>query len=262
MKLVDIHAHLEHKRFAKDLDKVIKRFEKAGGKYIINSGVNPETNRKALSLSEKYNVVKCSFGIYPIDALAKEIETNQFLRDVEKFEVDEEIKWILENKDKCVAIGECGLDYNWITGKEKEQKAIFQKVIELAEKLNKPIIIHSRKAEEDAVDILESSKIKKIVMHCFNGKKGLIKRARDKGWFFSVPPIITRAHHFKNLVSLVPLPQLLTETDSPYLSPIPGERNEPKNVSVSIEEIAKIKNLKKEQAADEIFNNAKGLFGL
>jgi len=262
MKLIDIHAHLEHKRFEKDLDKVISRFKGAGGEVVINSGVNPGTNRKALELSEKYDVVKCSFGIYPIDALAKEIEGNEFLRKVEKFDVDEEIKWIVKNKNKCIAIGECGLDYNWLTGKEKEQKAVFEKVISMTEKINKPIIIHSRKAEEDAIEILESSKIKKIIMHCFNGKKGLIKRARDNGWFFSVPPVIKRLHHFQNLVSLVDLKQLLTETDAPYLSPIAGKRNEPKNVSVSIEEIAKIKELKKEEVAEEVWENAKEFFGL
>tara|TARA_Y100000310_G_C20674071_1_gene811894 strand:+ start:977 stop:1765 length:789 start_codon:yes stop_codon:yes gene_type:complete len=260
MKLVDIHAHLEHKRFEKDLDKVIEGFEKAGGKVVINSGVNPETNRKALALSEKFDVVKCSFGIYPVDALAKEIEDNEFLRHVEKFDVDDEINWIVENKKKCVAIGECGLDYNWITGKEKEQKKNFQKVIEMAEKIKKPIIIHSRKAELDAVEILESSKIKKIVMHCFNGKKGLVKRARDNGWFFSIPPVIARLHHFQNLVSLVDIKQLLTETDSPYLSPIVGKRNEPRNVAVSIKEIAKIKELEEDEVAEQVWKNAEKVF--
>tara|TARA_Y100000310_G_scaffold338641_1_gene428855 strand:- start:7624 stop:8415 length:792 start_codon:yes stop_codon:yes gene_type:complete len=262
MRLIDIHAHLEHKRFEKDLDKVIGRFEGVGGEVVISSGVNPGTNRKALALSERYDVVKCSFGIYPVDALAKEIEQNEFLRDVEKFDVDKEIEWIVKNKEKCAAVGECGLDYNWITGKEKEQKKIFQKVIEMAEKIRKPIIIHSRKAELDAVEMLESCKIKKIVMHCFNGKKGLVKRARDNGWFFSVPPVIKRLHHFQNLVKLVDLKQLLTETDSPYLSPVAGERNEPKNVAVTIGEIAKIKSLSEKEVGEQIWENGQKVFGI
>ena len=99
MKLIDIHAHLEHEKFKNDLDKVISRAEKAGVKVIINSGVNKKTNREALELSKKYNIVKASFGIYPIDALAKEmadLESSGFSRDIEKLDVNEELKWIEE----------------------------------------------------------------------------------------------------------------------------------------------------------------------
>jgi TatD DNase family protein len=271
MKLIDIHAHLEHARFEKDLDKVIARFEKVGGEFVVNSGVNPETNKRALELSEKYDVVKVSFGLYPIDALAKEIEAGEaegFLRGIEEFDVDEELKWIEENADKCVAIGECGLDYNWKdfqTPEMKEkQKEVFRKVLKLAKKIDKPVIVHSRKAEADAIEILEKEgwKGKKVVMHSFNGKKALIRKCVENGWFFSVPPVITRLHHFTTLVGIVPLGQLLTETDSPYLSPVVGKRNEPANVSVTIEEIAKIKKLSEKEVGEQIFNNTAELFSL
>jgi len=261
--LIDIHAHLEHARFKQDLDKAIERARKAGLKIIIESGVNPTTNRLALELAEKYDIVKVSFGLYPIDALAKEMETSEssgFPRDTEAFDLDKELKWIEQNKDKCVAIGEIGLDYNWVTGKEKEQKEIFEKILKVAEKLNKPVIIHSRKAEQDAIDILEKHKKLKIIMHCFSGRKSLIKRGIDLGYSFSIPPIITRLQHFQTLVDLVPIEQLLTETDAPYLSPVAGERNEPANVLVTIKEIAKIKNLDEKKVAEIIFNNAKKIF--
>jgi len=264
MILVDIHAHLDHAKFRDDLDQVINRARKAGVKAIITSGVNSATNRLVLGIAKKYDIVNASFGLYPIDALAKELEKGEavsgFVRDVKAIDVDAELEWIKENKDKCVAVGECGLDYKWVTGKEKEQKEIFQKVIDLVEKIDKPIIIHSRKAELDAVEMLESSRIKKIVLHCFQGRKHLIKRAADNGWYFSVPPVVVRLQHFQILSEIVNINQLLTETDAPYLSPYPGERNEPALVIEAIKKIAEIKEMDPEEVANNIWMNYERVF--
>ena len=263
MLLVDVHAHMDHSRFKEDLDDVIQRAREAGVKVIITSGVNSTTNRIALNLAEKYDIIKASLGLYPIDALAKELDAGEaegFVRDVKAIDVDEELEWIKENKDKCIAVGECGLDYNWVTGREKEQQRIFQKIIETVEKINKPIIVHSRKAELDAVEMLESCKIKKIVMHCFSARKSIIKRAADNGWSFSIPPVITRLQHFQTLVGMVDLKQLLTETDAPYLSPFPGERNEPAFVVETIKKIAEIKRMTEEDVAQNIYMNYTNTF--
>lgn len=263
MILVDVHAHLDHSRFKDDLDDVIKRAKEAGVKSIITSGVNSRTNRLILEIAKKYDIVKASFGLYPIDALAKELEEGEadsFVRDTEAIDVDAELEWIKKNKDKCLAIGECGLDYKWVTGKEKEQKAIFQKVIETAEKINKPIIVHSRKAEADAVDMLESSKLKKVVMHCFSGNKKLIFKAAENGWYFSIPPVITRLQHFQMMADMVNINQLLTETDCPYLSPFPGQRNEPAFVIETIKKIAEIKRFVPEEVANNIYVNYTSVF--
>lgn len=266
MELVDVHSHLDDSRFKEDLDEVIERAREAEVKFIITSGVNPSTNRAVLKLQEKYSdIVKVSFGVYPIDAIIEKIsdageESN--LRFVEEFNVDNELKWIEENKDFCVAIGECGLDYKVVEGYNDEQKEVFAKVIELSKKIDKPLVIHSRKAELDAIDMMESMNCKKVLMHCFNGKKSLIKRCVELGWSFSVPPIITRLDHFKMLVEMVPLEQLMTETDAPYLSPEAGTRNESANVRVTIKEIAKIKELPEEEVAEKLFDNAKEMFGL
>lgn len=264
MKLIDIHAHLDHARFRQDLDKVIERARKSNV-LIITSGVNPTTNRIALEIADKHkDIVKVSFGLYPLDALAKELESGEasgFPRDTEPFDLDNELKFIEKNQDKCVAIGECGLDYNWVTGKEAEQKEIFDKIIKFAIKINKPLIIHSRKAEQDAIEILEKNNAKKVIMHCFSGRKSLITRCVNNSWFLSVPPVITRLQHFQTLVELVPIEQLLTETDAPYLSPVAGERNEPANVQVTIKEIARIKKISEEEVAEIIWENAKRIFG-
>lgn len=262
--LVDVHSHLDHERFKHDLDKVIERAKKAGVKTIITSGVNSATNREILKIKDKYSdIVQLSFGLYPMDVLAKEIqagESDGFPRDLEPIDVDKELVWIEKNKDKCLAIGEVGLDFSWETGKEQDQIPVFEKIIKFAEKINKPIIVHTRKAEKECLELLEKHHAKKVVLHCFSGKKSLIQKAINLGYFLSVPPIITRLQHFQTLVSLVPLSQLLTETDAPYLSPVQGERNEPCNVRVTIKEIAKIKQIPEKQVEDAVFTNFNNLF--
>lgn len=269
MRYLDIHAHLETTRFEKDLDEVIERCRK-NEVSVINAGVNKTTNRKILEIKQKYSgVVLVSFGLYPIDALAKEIETAEgdFARDIESFDVDDELKWIKEHKDECVAIGEVGLDYNYEEIKNSEelkekQKETFKKILDVAKEIDKPVIIHSRKAEVDAIEILEKKEMKKVVMHCFTAKKSLIKKCIENDWFLSIPPVITRLEHFKMVAEMVPIEQLLTETDSPYLSPVAGERNEPSNVLVTIKEIARIKNLSEEEVRKKILDNSKKLFNL
>ena len=247
MKLIDVHAHLESSRFEEDLDLVIDRFRKAGGEVIVNSGTDPERNRKTLELAKRFDCVRCSFGMYPIG-------------DYE--DVDGELDWIEEHKDVCVAIGEIGMDFNEGRGDFEKQKKLFVKMLGFVKKIGKPVVIHSRKAEEEVIEILEELEMGRVVMHCFCGKKKLIKRGIENGWSFSIPPNITRLEHFKMLVEMVPLKQLLTETDSPYLSPVAGERNEPANVSVTIKEIGKIKGLSEEKVSEQIFNNFSNLFNL
>jgi TatD DNase family protein len=260
MLLVDAHCHLDHVLFKDDLDQVIERAKSAGVKAIITSGINPESNRKALSLANKYNIIKVSLGMYPVDALAKEIEVGEYPMQPNVFDVDEELKFIEQNKDKCVAIGECGLDYHWIKGKNKEQKELFSKIISLVEKLKKPIIVHTREAEADAVEMLESSKITKIILHCFSGKKALVKRAYEHGWHFTIPTNIVRSHHFQGIVKLVNISQLLTETDAPYLSPFKEKKNEPAFVIETIKKIAEIKKMDTEEVANNIYMNYQRLF--
>ena len=260
MKLIDVHAHLEHEKFGKDLEEVIERFKKSGGEFVISSGTDPERNRAALALAEKYDCVKCSFGMYPVG-------------DYE--DVDGELAWIEEHANVCVAIGEIGLDFNTPSGHEnlhagdeerkgnsEGQKELFRKMLGLAKKLGKVVVVHSRKAELEAIEILEDEKMDNVVMHCFNGRKSLIRRCVENGWFFSVPSVIARLEHFRMLVEMVPLGQLLTETDAPYLSPVVGERNEPVNVGVAVKTISEIKGLSEDEVAEEMFNNAKRLFGL
>jgi len=248
MKLVDVHCHLESEKFKDDLDSVIDNFKKSGGEFVVNSGTDLIRNKETLELSEKYDCVRCSFGMYPVG----------------EHDVDSDLKWIEDHADVCVAIGEIGLDFdNDERRADKEaQEKLFRKMLGLAKKLDKTVVIHSRKAELEAIEIMEELGMKNVIMHCFCGKKSLIKRALQNGWSFSVPPAIKRWDNFKMLVEIVPLKQLLTETDAPYLGAVARERNEPANVAVTIEEIARIKGVSEEDVAEQIFINAKELFGI
>ncbi|MBI4141049.1 TatD family hydrolase [Candidatus Woesearchaeota archaeon] len=265
MALVDVHCHLTHINFKQDLDKVLENAHLAGVKRIITAGVNPETNRECLELARLHpDIVKCTLGIYPIDALnlKENIEGESGLSRGSFFDVDKELAFIEQNKDKIAGIGEAGLDFKMIKDDllVKKQKENFQKVIELAEKLKKPLVVHSRSAEKECVEMLESSKLKKVVLHCFEGRKSVIKTAADAGMNFSIPAIIGRLQHFQMLVDMAGINQLLTETDAPWLSPVVGTRNEPANVALTIKKIAEIKKMTAEETANNVFMNYQRVF--
>jgi len=254
MVLIDIHAHLDD---LKDLDKVIERARQAGVKCVITSGFDIWSNRKALELAKKYDIINASLGLYPLDAAKTELKNNYEKRNPD-LDVNKEILFIKNNQDNIIAIGEVGMDLK--NGKdEAKQIKLFEKMIELAKKIDKPLIIHSRQAEKQVIDILEDKKCEKVVMHCFCGSEKLVKRAGDLGYYFSIPPIIVRNQSFQRIVQIVDLNQLLTETDSPYLSPFPGKRNEPAFIKETIKKISEIKKLSTEEVEEQIFDNFKKL---
>ncbi len=261
---VDVHCHLEHDRYQEDFADVLARAKEAGVTSIITSGVNPASNRKALQLAKKHDIVNCSLGLYPVDAIAccipkKEI-TDDVVRHIEPFDVDKELAFIAKQKDKITAIGEIGLDNKVVKGRQKEQEDVFFKAIATAQKIKKPIVVHTRSAEAACLDAIESSGIKKVNMHCFGGKLKLVKRGIDMGLTFSVPAVITRLKHFQELVKLVPLQQLLTETDGPYLAPVAGGRSEPSDVVNTVKIISEIKGLDFTETRNIIYMNYQKLF--
>lgn len=262
MMLVDVHAHLNHEFFKDKLDEVIERARQAGVKRIICAGVNPPTNREVLELAEKYDIIRAALGAYPIDALNIQLPhlDEIGLKKTDNFDLDNELEFIKANKNKIIAIGEVGMDFKHLKSHEKQQRENFEKVISLAEDINKPIVVHSRAAELAVIEMLESSKLKKIVLHCFGGKKALIRRGAENGWSFSIPPVITRLQHFETVVNMVNINQLLTETDSPWLSPQKETRNEPANVIHSIKQIARLKSFDVEETANAIFMNYQKMF--
>lgn len=263
MKLVDVHCHLNHIRFKDDLKEVLNRAEQAGVKAIIVSGVNPPANQQVLELADKYPLIKVSLGIYPIDALGLSEGETGLPQMTEKIDLTQEFKFIESHKEKIVAIGEVGLDFHWDKDHHEQQKENFRKIIGFAKKIHKPLVIHSRKAEQECIDILEeeiNNKEIPVVMHCFSGNKNLIKRAAALGYYFSIPPNIIKLQHFQTLVEMVSLEQLFTETDAPWLSPFRDQKNEPAFVVEAIKKIAEIKKLTAEKVADQIWKNYQQVF--
>ena len=247
MIFVDVHAHLQDKRF-EDKAAAVDNAVKKGVKIIINNGLELESNRETLELAKKFPAVKAALGLYPTEALK-----------LSEKEIDAQLSFIKKNKNKIVAVGEVGMDY--LRSEEKErQKDIFSRLIGLAREIDKPLIVHSRKAEEDVIRLLEEKKARKVVMHCFTGSMKLVKRIEKNGWFLSIPCTVVRDQHFQNIVKEMPITQLLTESDAPYLSPVPGQLNEPSSIVRSIEKIAELKGREREEVANNVFSNYKRLF--
>ncbi|MBW3015380.1 TatD family hydrolase [Candidatus Woesearchaeota archaeon] len=248
--IVDVHAHMD--MLKGDLSPIIKRAKKAGLNTIISNSVNLESCKKNIEISKQYPIVKPALAIYPRDAVENpdEIETT--------------FEFIKRNVKKAIAIGEAGLDYHlpFLTEIKavKIQKQVFQELIKLAEKSKLPLIVHSRKAEKEVVEILETSKLKHIILHCYGGKLKLAKRITENGWNFSIPASIVRSEHFQKIVEQTPLPQLLSETDAPFQSPFHNKQNEPAFIIEGIKKIAEIKSITLEDCKNNLFMNFQRIF--
>jgi len=247
---IDCHCHLD---FYKDeeIKEIVERARKKGVGIIVDNGVDPRTNRRIIGLSEKYTEIKPSLGLYPIDAIS-----------ISKEEVDKEINFIRENKGKIVAIGEVGIDFKESEKKEEQvrQEELFDRIVKLAIKLDKPLIVHSRKAEKECIEILEKNKAKKVIMHCFNGNLKLVKRIEENSWFLTIPTNVTFSEHFQKVIGQTKIENLLCETDSPYLHPEKKRNNEPGNVIESYKKIAEIKGMKFNDVEEKIGENYRRLF--
>lgn len=259
----DVHCHLDHAQLKHQLDALLQRARDAKLGFIVTCGVTPASNDEALIIAARHpDIVRCSLGCYPLDAVGVDIDTEGKVRHARPFDVDAELARWHGLKDRFVAVGEAGLDFKWTKDEPtvKAQKVVFEKVIATAEHLHKPIVIHSRSAELECIEMLETSRCKNVILHSFGGRKALMRRAIDNGWNFSIPPVITRLEHFRLLADLAPLEQLLTETDAPYLGPKAGETNEPKNVTITVNEIAGIKKVEAIEVEEHIWRNVKKTF--
>jgi TatD DNase family protein len=263
MLLIDVHAHLDLEGYETHggLDAVIKECIHNGVKVVVTNGTDIASNRKILEIAKKYSIVKIALGIYPTHCL-------EMIEDGKEKEFNEELNFIEENiKNKtCIAVGEVGLEYSEIKDltdtKKRIQKDCLKKFIHIAKKHDVPIIVHSRGAELEIVELLEEEGMKnhKVIMHCFSGRKHLVQRIRDNKWFFSIPCNVDRSLHFQQIVKDTSIEQLFTETDSPYLSPVPGKINRPDNVKHTIIKIAELKGTTPEETSNIIYANYQKLF--
>ena len=238
---IDAHCHVDVFLF---LGKKVENAREKNVNIMISNGINKETNRKTLELSEKYSEIKAALGLYPIEAL--KLDDN---------EIDEEINFIIENREKIIAIGEVGMDFAHDNKNIERQKNILDKFIDLAKKIDKPIIVHSRKAEKECIEMLEKKQAKKVVMHYFSGKFKLVERIVKNDWLITIPSSVVYSEHFQNIVKKVPLSSLLCETDSPHSHPLRKEKNEPKFVVEGYKKIAEIKGMDILEVRNNMFMN-------
>lgn len=251
MKLIDVHAHLTDEKYL-DIDDVIMRAQESGVEKIICSAYDLLSSQKAVELAEKYTNVYACVGVHPENV---DFFNEDTLKQLEKF---------AKNR-KVVAIGEIGLDYYWVSDNKEIQKEVFIKQVQLANKLKKPIVVHSRDAMGDTIEILKKHKVEKeSLLHCYSGSVESAKILSELNFSFSFGGVVT----FKNaktaieVVEFLPIDKILLETDSPYMSPEPfrGKRNEPKNVVYVADKIAKIKNMKFEDVQNFTTKNAERIF--
>lgn len=246
MKLVDAHCHLNDDMYNEDLDYIIDDILNEM-EFIVCSGWDYESSIKAVKLSEKYENVYASIGYHPTDI--SKINDKDFAH----------IEELAKNHKKVVGIGEIGLDYHWMKDPKEVQKQAFIKQIEMIRRVNIPIVIHTRDALEDTINILREYKDVSGILHCFPGSYESVLPILDR-YYVSVGGTLTFKNNVKTkeLVSKVPLDRIVIETDSPYLTPTPfrGKRNNPIFTKYVANEIARIKGINVEEVINQTTLNA------
>lgn len=263
MHLVDVHTHLDDPKFSDDLDAVVARAKANGVVAVITQGVSHEKNMLLLELARRDPVIKIAMGIYPLNARGVIVRADPGAEedhDVQSaFSVEETLHAIESHKDSIIAIGEVGIDLHFSDDKERQVEN-FRSVVRLAKRIHKPLIIHSRKAEKEVLDILEEEQFSKAVMHCFTGSHKLLKRGLAMGLMFSIPTAVVRNKQFQENAAIIPTGQLLTETDAPYMGPYKDLRNEPANIRDAVMKIAEIKHMDPLELANTIYFNYQKMF--
>ncbi|MCI8699756.1 MAG: TatD family hydrolase [Clostridia bacterium] len=258
MELFDSHAHYNDEKFENDREQVISSVKAEGITKLICVGYNIKSSKEAIKIANKYDFIYSACGISPNDIPQTEQE---LWKDIEK------IKKILQTGDKkIVAIGEIGLDYYWNKENAELQRKAFLEQIKVANDNDLPIVIHTREAVSDTIDILKN-KIdvnNKGIFHCCPLNRELVKEALKLGFFISLagPVTFKNSKNANEIIEMIPLDKLLIETDSPYLSPEPlrGKRNDSRNVKYIAQKIAEVKQMKLEDIAKITYENAERIF--
>lgn len=245
MNPVDCHCHLDFDQFNEDRDEVVERAREKLD-FVVSVGCDPERNRKTLEIAEKYGeFIKSNLGLHPTS--------------VDYFDHVEEVKGqIRENQP--VAVGEIGLDHHHVKdGKvQQRQEEVFRELLKLAEELEKPVNVHSRDAEQKTIDILKEYDLPEVLIHCFNGAPVQAVEAVEEGMTIGVTTQVLYSSKVQSIVEKLEIEDIVLETDSPFL--YRGERNEPANVAESVEKIAELKNISREEVVEATTANAERIF--
>ena len=249
--MIDSHCHLEWKDFDPDRDKVIGDCRKGGLKAIVTSCARLADLEKSLGIVKKHRgFVFMTAGLHP-----------EFVKDISEKDVEGFMDFVKENEKGMVGIGECGLDYHWVKESrwQEKQKEMFKRILEFAEEVKKPVVVHSREASQDTIRILEDSGAK-ILWHMFTDRK-VLPEVMGKEWMISINTLILRSKDVRKIARDMPLERILLETDSPWLGP-EGKRNTPLSIRDVAEKIAEIKKLDFERVWEQGGKGAVNFFSL
>ena len=248
----DTHAHYDDAAFDADRAELLPVVHAAGVALILDPGCDEESSRKALALAEQYPFVYAAVGWHP--------------EELAKYPGSLEGIHALAGHEKCLAIGEIGLDYYWDDSRRDEQKALFRAQLELALELGKPVIVHDREAHGDCLEIVSAYPGLRGVFHCFSGSAETAAELLKRGWYLGFDGPVTYKNNRKagEVLALCPKDRLLLETDSPYLSPVPmrGKRNDSRNLRFVAEKIGESWGMSGEEVAALAMENGKRLFGI
>lgn len=246
--IVDAHAHLDDEQFDEDREALIEGLSEEGVLAVVNPGCDLETSRKAVEIANAHERVFACVGTHPHEAKYYTKETEEAYR-----------AWASD--PRVVAIGEIGLDYHYDFSPRDVQRAVFERQLQLAKDLDIPVVIHTREAVQDTYDIMrEFGGSIRALMHSFSESREMAEKFLDLGYYLSLGGIVT----FKNakkpveVVRMVPADRLLTETDSPYLAPVPkrGRRNVPAYAQLTLDKMAEIREMSADELARQTVENA------
>lgn len=249
--IIETHIHLNHKQYD-DIDDVITRATEAGITHMLDIGCEPHTLDLSIEISNKYPNVKSSIGLHPVDV---SMRSDQLI---------EKIKHLASTEPEVIAIGEIGLDYHWYPEQQAQQKQLFHEQMKIAEELQLPVVIHSRDAYQDCLEILSQYPTVTGVIHSFSDNFEMAQKFIDLGYYIGIggPVTFKNGHNQKEVVRNIDLEKLVIETDGPYLTPTPhrGKRNEPAYLTFILEEIASLRDEQIEKVEATIYNNSLRLF--
>lgn len=253
MILFDTHAHYDDEDFDADRDELLARLPGAGVRRVVNIGASLSSCGKTLELAEQYEYVYAAIGVHP--------------SEVEELS-EESFAWLKEQclREKCVAVGEIGLDYHWPEPAPEVQKNWFVRQIALAREINKPMVIHSRDAAKDTLDILKAEHAEETggVIHCYAYSKEMAESYLNMGFFFGIGGVLTfkNARKLKEVVEYLPMERIVLETDSPYLAPEPnrGKRNDSLNLRYVVKTLSDLKGISDEEVCRITWENACRLY--
>ena len=252
--IFDSHSHYDDEKFNEDRKELLLSLNDNNVHRVVDVCAELKSIEKVLELTREYDFIYGAIGIHP-DAVGDLDESSY-----------EYIKSSALSTDKVVAIGEIGLDYYWDNSPRDIQKKWFDRQLDIALEINKPVIIHSRDACEDTMDLLKSRKNPLAVMHCFSYSKEIARELLNMDFYLGIGGVVTfkNSKKLKEVVEYMPLDRMLLETDCPYLAPAPfrGKRNDSSLLKYVVEEIANIKNIDPLQVEEVCWNNTNTFYGL